>query len=340
MAEQSGPQRPTTGSIDWLSPWQLCKARDRDDREDREAEKTRRPPQFDGNRPFDSPILYWARRTERQLGALTPWSQFGYLVTRKLCGPEDAPTWMYTDRRRRARYYSGDYYVLLTTSFVTLWACLTTGLTRPSSWQTGTITWILLIPVAFLLPLYVLESRQRLTIVIICVLLMITAAVLPAFFGVGDWIRWVVPWPLALRGAEILLTLARIMNFDTLEGGYMHTPVSRIRYIYYTILYVVQVSFIYCAIYAFWAPDGYYDPTRCASRAIGSCVTVTGLNNHIYLSITTLTTLGSGFVANGGLAQWLQISEVAFGILLLAVGLATFVGSLQLVPLQRNDGSA
>ena len=101
----------------------------------------------------------------------------------------------------------------------------------------------------------------------------------------------------------------------------MHTPVSRIRYIYYTILYVVQVSFIYCAIYAFWAPDGYYYATRCASRAIGSCVTVTGLNNHIYLSMTTLTTLGSGFVANGGLAEWLQLLEVAFDILLLAVGL-------------------
>jgi hypothetical protein len=48
----------------------------------------------------------------------------------------------------------------------------------------------------------------------------------------------------------------------------------------------------------------------------------------------TLTTLGSGFQPRSGLAQWLQMSEVGVGILLLAVGLATFVGSLQLVSLE------
>lgn len=335
MGDPSEPKQSAPASADWLSPWQLSKARDKDDFRDREAEKARRPPEFDGSRPYDSPILFWARRIERRLGALTPWAQFGYLYTRKLCGSANAPTWMYTERRRRARYYAGDYYVLTTTIFVIVWACLTVGLTRPLSWNTGAIAWILLIPGAFLIPLYTWDSPKRFKVTVVCEVLLAACALSAALFAVGAWVRWFVPWPLILRGAEILLTLARIINFDTLEGGYMHTAVSRIRYLYYTILYVVQVSFIYSAIYAFWAPSGFYDPTRCVPSALAVCPAVAGLNNYIYLSVTTLTTLGSGFVTNGSLAQWLQMSEIAVSVLLLAVGLATFVGSLQLVSLQR-----
>ena len=117
----------------------------------------------------------------------------------------------------------------------------------------------------------------------------------------------------------------------------MHTPVSRVKYLYCTILYIIQICFIYTAIYAFWVPSGFYDPSHCAS---GACAPVTGLNNHIYLSVMTLTTLGSGFQASSGLAQWLQISQVTLGLLLLAVGLAAFVGSLPLIslPLSGRDG--
>jgi hypothetical protein len=337
MGDRPELEQAARGSADWLSPWQMCKARDRDDRRDREAEKVRRPTRFDGNRSYDSPILFWARRIERRLGALTPWAQFGYLYTRKLCGSEEVPTWMYTERRRRARYYAGDYYVLATTVFVIVWACLTIGLTKPSSWDTRSMTWILLLPVAFLIPLYTWDGDRRFKVTAACVATLALGALLTIFLGVGEWIRWFVPWPLVLREAEILLTLARIVNFDTLEGGYMHTPVSRIRHLYYTILYVVQISFAYSTIYAFWTPTGFYDLTHCASSVAANCAPLTGLNNYIFLSVTTLTTLGSGFVTNGGLPQWLQMSEVGVGILLLAVGLAAFVGSLHLISLQKSS---
>jgi hypothetical protein len=157
---------------------------------------------------------------------------------------------------------------------------------------------------------------------------------LPVVFGLGGWVRWFVPWPLVVRAAELLLMLVKIISFDTLTRGYMHTRISRVKYLYYAILYVVQTCFIYTAIYAFWVPNGFYNPSNCTSTPIANCSPVTGLNNYIYLSVMTLTTLGSGFQPRSGLAQWLQMSEVGVGILLLAVGLATFVGSLQLVSLE------
>jgi hypothetical protein len=299
----------------------------------------RRTRDFDGSKPYDSPIVFWSRRVQRRLDALTPWAQFGSVITQKLSVSHGEPNWMYTlPGRRRARYYAEDYYLLLTTAFVTLWACLTTGLTKVSYWQEPAIAWVLIIPGLLLLVLYVWASghTHRVVVTVFWVVGLAVAVVLPTIFGLGGWIRWFVPWPLVLRAAGILLVLVRITSFDTLTGGYLHTPVSRVKYTYYVILSVVQVCFIYTAIYAFWVPSGFYDPSRCVSTATTSCALVTGLNNHIYLSVMTLTTLGSGFSPYTGLPQWLQMSEVAFGILLLAVGLAVFVGSLPLIALREN----
>lgn len=305
----------------------------------RRAEKVWR---FDGSQPYDSPIVYWIRRAQRRLDALTPWSQFGYRCTRKLSERDHKPTWMYTlPGRRRARYYAEDYYLLLTTGVVTLWACLTTGLTQPSSWQNPAIAWILIVPGLLLLVLYTWANDNRRLVASFWGLYLVTAVACSAIVGLGGWIRWFVPWPLVVRAMEILLVLVRITSFDTLTGGYMHTPISRVKYIYWVILCVMQVCFIYTTIYAFWVPHGFYDPSHCTSTISTKCPPLTGLNNYIYLSVMTLTTLGSGFPPRGGLAQWLQMSEVAVGILLLAVGLATFVGSLQLISLggERRHGT-
>ena len=272
---------------------------------------------------------------QRRLDALTPWAQFGYLLTDRLSVRHHKPTWMYTlPGRRRARYYAEDYYLLLTTALVTFWACLTIELRPAASWQQPTIAWVLLIPGFLLLVLYAWASDHPWVVAVFWGLGLAAAVLLPTVFGLGGWIRWFVPWPLVLRAVGILLVLARVMSFDTLPGGYLHTPISRVKYIYYTILCVVQVCFIFAAIYAFWAPNGFYDPSHCASKVTANCPPLTGLNNHIYLSVMTLTTLGSGFPPRSGLAQWLQTSEVAMGILLLAVGLAAFVGSLQLISLE------
>ena len=320
----------------WLPPWEYCAENEKKDRKGRKQAGSR---PFDGSQPHDSAIVFWSRRLQRWVDALTPWSQFGYRYTLKLCGPDDNPRPKYAPGRRRARYYAEDYYVLFTTAFVILWACLTTGLTEPSDWQEPAVAWILLVPAALLLLLYVWASRERGLVFLIWVLWLGVAVVAPATLGLGGWVRWFVPWPLVLRALEILLTLVRIISFDTLIRGYLHTPVSQVKYLYYTILYVVQICFIYTAIYAFWVPGGFYDPSRCTSRAIATCTSVTGLNNHIYLSVMTITTLGSGFQPRSALAQWLQMSEVGIGILVLGVGVATFVSSLQLIPLGRSADS-
>jgi hypothetical protein len=334
MGIQLGTQPPPMGKAEpWKPPWQWCVENEEKDCAAREEAHGPLSPPFDGSQPHDSLIVFWTRRGQRWLDVLTPWSQFGHRCTLRLSGPDDNPSWMYTmPGRRRARYYAEDYYVLLTTAFVTLWACLTTGLTQASDWQEPTTAWILLIPALLLISLYAWASRAWVVVALVSVLWLAAGAVLLAVtFGPGGWIRWFVPWPLILRAIEILLMLVRITSFDTLQRGYMHTPVSRVKYLYYTILYIVQVCFIYTAIYAFWVPGGFYDPSSHAP--------VTGLNNHIYLSVMTITTLGSGFQPSSGLAQWLQMSEVAVGILILAVGLATFVGSLQLISLGQQGDS-
>jgi hypothetical protein len=312
---------------DWKTPWRYCRDNDKADvraRRDRQDG-------CDGSQPYDSPILFWSRRVQRYLEVLTPWSEFGYLLPRLA---REHSWWMYDPDFRRSRYYAEDYYALLTTVLVTIWACLTSGLTQASSWQSAALAWVLLIPGVLLVGLYAFAKSW---LALAWGILLVAAVSVTAAVGLGEWVRWLVPWPLVLRVIEILLVLVRIISFDTLAGGYMHTPVSRVKYLYCTILYIIQICFVYTAIYAFWVPSGFYDPSHCAS---GACTPVTGLNNHIYLSVMTLTTLGSGFQASSGLAQWLQISEVTLGLLLLAVGLAAFVGSLQLVslPVSGRDG--
>lgn len=343
MGDQSAAQpaeRSTSGSEDWDPPWKYCTDEDQVDRDGRKG-ATREG--FDGTKPHDSSIVYWSRRVQRRLDALTPWAQFGYLCTLKLCGPRNNPSWRYTlPKRQRARYYAEDYYVLLTTALVVLWACLTAGLMQVSDSQKSATAWILitLIPGFLLLVLYVWASKNKGWVTFFWTLGLAAIVVLPVVFGLGEWVRWFVPWPLVVRAAELLLMLVKIISFDTLARGYMHTRISRVKYLYYAILYVVQASFIYTAIYAFWVPGGFYNPSNCTSTAFTvSCspVTVTGLNNYIYLSVMTLTTLGSGFQPASWLAQWLQMSEVGLGILLLAVGLATFVGSLQLISLEDTQ---
>ena len=340
MGDQSIAQpveRSPSGPWDWDRPWEYCTV---EDQVDREGRKHATRVGFDGTKPHDSPIVYWSRRVQRRLYALTPWAQFEYLCTLKLCGPKNNPSWRYTlPKRQRAHYYAEDYYVLLTTALVALWACLTTGFIQVSDSQKSATAWILitLIPGLLLLVLYAWASKHWRWVTFFWVLGLAAVVVLPVVFGLGEWVRWFVPWPLVVRAAELLLVLVKIISFDTLARGYMHTRISRVRYLYYAILYVVQAAFIYTAIYVFWVPSGFYNPSNCTSITFTvSCspVTVTGLNNHIYLSVTTLTTLGSGFQPANWLAQWLQISEVGLGILLLAVGLATFVGSLRLTSLE------
>ena len=293
---------------------------DKKDVESRRDAKGRYHAPFDGTEPYDSPIVYWSRRALRRLDALLPWNQFVYVCSKW------APPWM---GRRRARYYAEDSYVLLMTVFVTLWAFLTIGLTRPSSWQETELAWFLLVPGGLLIPLYVLPCTHWRPVLGACVCLLVAAFIFPAVFGLGSWVRWAVPWPLFLRALEILLTVARFINFDALRGGYRHTPISRIRYLYYIMLYFIQIYFIYAGIYAFWTPGGFRGPSGA----------VTGLNEYMYLSFATVTTLGSGFQPSNGLGQWLQTSEVAVGILLLAVGLAAFIGGIRLTSLEEDAGS-
>ena len=327
-------QEPIPNKGDWVTPWQFCKECDDYDRSERRARKDKRSPtEFDGNRPYDSPIIYWSRRVHRRVHALTPAAQFVYLCAKRLSGPPSARTWMW---QWRAVYYAEDYYVLLMTVFVALWSCLTIGLTRPSSWQAATLAWVLLVPLVLLLPAYFMASSRRLINFVVDGIILVVLVAFPAVLGLESWVRWAVPWPLILRAVEIMLTLARFVSFDALQRGYNQTSVSRARYLCYTILYFIQICFIYATIYAFWVPGGFRNLADCTSGSAGTCATVIGLNNYVYLSVTTATTLGGSFQPGSGLAQWLQISEVASGILLLAVGVAAFVGKIFSEPLART----
>ena len=328
MGEATG-QGDSRGSDEYGTPWEYCISRDRDDRAARNAaNKPGAADVFDGEQAYDSPIVYWARRLLRRVDALAPWSLFVYRYVKRHRGNKQSPLLMST---RRARYYAEDCYVVMSTIFVVLWSCLNTGLTSPSSWQEERVAWVLLLPFLVLILIYCEIRTYRVGVfLLLCILIVIEIFRPPGWVMLGIWVRWAVPWPLVLRALEIVLTIGRFVNFDSLRNGYRHTRVSQVRYLYYVLLYLVQVSFIYATIYAFWVPGAFRDPSGCASSALGGCPVVAGLNNLFYLSVATITTLGSGFQPSTGLAQWLQMSEVGGGVLLLAVGLAVFVGSIRL----------
>jgi hypothetical protein len=118
---------------------------------------------------------------------------------------------------------------------------------------------------------------------------------------------------------EIFLTQLRIVASDTF-GEYEHTKPSIVRYLLFIPLYFFQAALIFAVLYLVAAPTAF-------TTASGAGITA---SQFVYLSWTTITTLGSGFTPTTHGAELLQMAEVAEGWLLAGIGLAVFVGSVKI----------
>lgn len=129
-----------------------------------------------------------------------------------------------------------------------------------------------------------------------------------------SWIKWI----LFYRLSEIALTLFRIVLLDTFDEGYPHTSVSAVRYLIFIPLYLVQIAYAFAAIYS-TIPDVIF----------ASLTSPPHFTDYLYVSVTTLTTMGS-IAALDHRAQTWQMVESGFGLLLLGVGLAMIFTTIRL----------
>ena len=129
-----------------------------------------------------------------------------------------------------------------------------------------------------------------------------------------NWIKWI----LLYRLAEIALTVFRIVLLDTFDGGYPHTPVSAVRYLIFIPLYLVQTAYAFAAIYS-----------TVPGAIFANLTSPLHLTDYLYISATTLTTMGSVPALDHRVQIW-QMVESVFGLLLLGVGLAIIFTTVRL----------
>jgi hypothetical protein len=127
------------------------------------------------------------------------------------------------------------------------------------------------------------------------------------------WIVW--------RLFEIWRTMLRFVVIDYIGDGYPHTTISAIRYLIYIPLYATQIVLIFAVIYLLWTPGGFIG---------GGLPALNGIDAYGYVSLTTISTLGSGYTAATHAARaWVVIESIS-GLVLFGLGISTFLGGLRL----------
>jgi formate hydrogenlyase subunit 4 len=120
---------------------------------------------------------------------------------------------------------------------------------------------------------------------------------------------------------EIYRTVLRFIVIDYIGEGYPHTTISAIRYLMYIPQYAVQIVMVFAVIYMYLTPGGFSG---------GGLPALASVSSYSYVSLTTLTTLGSGYTAVTEAAREWQVFESATGIVLFGLGLSTFLSGLKL----------
>ncbi len=120
---------------------------------------------------------------------------------------------------------------------------------------------------------------------------------------------------------EIYRTVLRFIVIDYIGAGYPHTTISAIRYLMYIPQYAIQTVLIFAIIYLYWTPTGFSG---------GGLPELFGISSYAYISLTTITTLGSGYTAVTEAAREWQVFESATGLVLFSLGISTFLSGLKL----------
>jgi hypothetical protein len=123
------------------------------------------------------------------------------------------------------------------------------------------------------------------------------------------------------RLIDIWRMLLRIVVIDHVGEGNPWTPISSASKLLHIPLYVCQSIFIFAIIYQLLVPSGF---SRNGLPALSS------LHSYVYVSATTITTLGSGYTAITRAAEVWQLVESATGIALLGIALTVLLGRLRL----------
>ena len=136
---------------------------------------------------------------------------------------------------------------------------------------------------------------------------------------------------------EIYMVILRILVSD-LHPGVFKPPLAvpehdlefAVRHVLVVPVYLLQLTLIFSTLFQTLGAGQVVDSLS------GMNVPVVGHWPFVYLSWTTLTTLGSGYTFTGTAARTLAMVDVASGIGMLAVVLSIFVGAIRV----RADSSS
>jgi hypothetical protein len=149
--------------------------------------------------------------------------------------------------------------------------------------------------------------------------------------GINPIINVVVLIYAVWRIVDVVTYQLGVLLVDVSTSG--HGLASLSRSVLSSGLNIVEVIVLFAALEHILAPTGFVDPNR---LPFGSSTPQTP-GGWLYVSWTTLLTLGSTYAITTGPAKALVMAEVASGLLLIAVALSSFVGAIQLRQLISVD---
>jgi hypothetical protein len=130
------------------------------------------------------------------------------------------------------------------------------------------------------------------------------------------------------RVSQLVAYKLKIVLVDINQPGHYIASVSRS--IMQGILSVAEVMILFAALDHALAPSGFIDTSQ---QPVAVPKTAGG---WLYVSWTSLLTLGSTYSPRGGTAKFLLMTEVAAGLILIAVSLGSFVGAVRLKPWSKE----
>lgn len=149
--------------------------------------------------------------------------------------------------------------------------------------------------------------------------------------GVNPIVNVVIVIYAAWRIVDVVTYQLGILLVDVGKSG--HGLGSPSRSVLSSGLNILEVIVLFAALEHVLASTGFVDPNR---LPYGSSTPQTS-GGWLYVSWTTLLTLGSTYSITTGPAKALVMAEVASGLILIALGLASFVGAIQLRQLISVD---
>jgi hypothetical protein len=106
----------------------------------------------------------------------------------------------------------------------------------------------------------------------------------------------------------------------------VHSQQSAVRHILLVPIYLVQMTLVFAVLFQTLAHG------HVINTVTGSPQPIEGAWTFLYLSWTTLSTLGSGFIFTSTSSRLIGMAEVVSGLAMIGVMLSAFIGSLGLVP--------